>query len=94
MRRRARRPARQASSAEWDARAALGVVLAARRLSRTRTAKGDVIDGLAGAAQRRRQGVPCRHRAQRRQGRHQRRTRAVRRPRSATRVRGRAAARL
>ncbi len=48
--------------AKWDARAALGIVLAAGGYPDT-VRRGDVIQGLDDAAKLSRQGVPRRHQA-------------------------------
>ena len=86
VRGRARRPARPACSADWDPRAALGVVMAAGGYPDAYR-KGDVIAG----PRRSRRACPARSstpapRCERRQGRHQRRPRAVRRRDSAQSV--------
>ena len=76
--------------ADWDERAALGVVLAAEGYPET-VRKGDVIAGLDAAAKLSPmdgQGVPCRHAGRGRQDPDQRRPRAVCRRTGSQRVAG------
>ena len=77
------------AEAEWDRRAALGVVLAAAGYP-DEPRKGDAISGLPKGT-RRLPRVPRRHEARRQEGRHQRRPRAVRHGARRQRARRRAA---